>query len=114
MSTLFVIIGLLTILAATFEVFIADVHSQHVDSRFDFHRYKADLLGGFSFLKEEKGIRNIYTYVSIAGGTAYGLYLMVQAYFQTMSFLTVTMLAFLRSAETIGRILGEMCIRDSL
>lgn len=31
---------------------------------------------------------------------------MVQAYFQTVSFLTVTMLAFLRSAETVGRIIG--------
>jgi DHA3 family macrolide efflux protein-like MFS transporter len=106
MSTLFMIIGLLTIVAATFEVFIADVHSQHTDIRFDFEQYKADILGGFNFLKEEKGIRNIYTYMSITNGTAYGLYLMVQAYFQNVSFLTVTMLAFLRSAETIGRIIG--------
>ncbi len=69
-------------------------------------RYKADIIGGFSFLKEEKGIRNIYTYMSITNGAANGLYLMVQAYFQTVSFLTVTMLAFLRSAETVGRIIG--------
>jgi DHA3 family macrolide efflux protein-like MFS transporter len=30
----------------------------------------------------------------------------VQAYFQTASFLTVTKFAFLRSAETVGRIIG--------
>jgi len=44
--------------------------------------------------------------MSITNGAANGLYLMVQAYFQTVSFLTVTMLAFLRSAETVGRIIG--------
>ena len=105
-SILFIIIGLLTILAATFEVFITNIHHHQADGEFSFEKYKADILGGFSFLKEEKGIRNIYTYMSITNGAANGLGLMVQAYFQTMSFLTVTMLAFLRSAETIGRILG--------
>lgn len=107
-STLFVIIGVLTVIAATFEVFITDTHNSQNDKGFDFQQYKADLIGGFSYLKEEKGIRNIYTYMSITNGTANGLYLMIQAYFQTVSFLTVTMLAFLRSAETIGRILGGL------
>ena len=105
-STLFVIIGILTILAATFETFITNIHNAQVDNEFDFKQYKADLIGGFSFLKEEKGIRNIYTYMSITNGAANGLQLMIQAYFQTVSFLTVTMLAFLRSAETVGRIIG--------
>ena len=105
-SILFIIIGILTILAATFEVFIANIHNGQKDGKLDFKQYKADILGGFSFLKEEKGIRNIYTYMSITNGTATGLHLMVQAYFQTVSFLTVTMLAFLKSAETVGRIIG--------
>ncbi len=105
-SILFIIIGLLTILAATFEVFITNIHHHQADGEFSFEKYKADILGGFSFLKEEKGIRNIYTYMSITNGAANGLGLMVQAYFQTVSFLTVTMLAFLRSAETVGRIIG--------
>lgn len=107
-STLFVIIGILTIIAATFEVFITNTHNSEVDKEFSFQQYKADLISGFSFLKEEKGIRNIYTYMSITNGVANGLYLMIQAYFQTVSFLTVTMLAFLRSAETVGRILGGL------
>lgn len=105
-SILFIIIGILTILAATFEVFIANIHNGQKNGKLDFKQYKADILGGFSFLKEEKGIRNIYTYMSITNGTATGLHLMVQAYFQTVSFLTVTMLAFLKSAETVGRIIG--------
>ena len=105
-SALFVIIGVLTIIAATFELFITNIHNGEINKGFDFQEYKSDLVGGFNFFKEEKGIRNIYTYMSITNGAANGLHLMVQAYFQTASFLTVTMLAFLRSAETVGRILG--------
>lgn len=107
-STLFIIIGILTLIAATFEVFITNIHNGDKNSKFDFKQYKADILGGFSFLKNEKGIRNIYTYMSVTNGVANGVHLMVQAYFQTVSFLTVTMLAFLRSAETFGRILGGL------
>ncbi len=105
-STLFMIVGILTILAATSEVLITNIHNHQTDGKFDFEQYKADILGGFSFLKEEKGIRNIYTHMGITNGVAFGFQLIVQAYFQTVSFLTVTMLAFLRSAETVGRIIG--------
>ena len=105
-SLLFVIIGILTLIAASFEIFISNIHKGEMDSEFDFKQYKLDILGGFNFLKEEKGIRNIYTYMSVTNGVANGMFLMVQAYFQTVSFLTVTMLAFLRSAETVGRIIG--------
>lgn len=107
-SALFVIIGLLTIIAATFELFISNIHRGEINEGLDFQAYKTDLIDGFKFFRDEKGIRNIYTYMSITNGTANGLHLMVQAYFQTSSFLTVTMLAFLRSAETIGRIIGGL------
>lgn len=106
LSFLFVIIGSLTIIAASFELFISNIHKGEKNKRFDFKEYKSDLLGGFAYLRKEKGIRNIYTYMSITSGIANGNTLMIQAYFQTISFLTVTMLAFLRSAETIGRIIG--------
>lgn len=107
-SALFVTIGLLTIIAATFELFISNIHSGEINDGLDFQAYKTDLIDGFKFFRDEKGIRNIYTYMSITNGAANGLQLMVQAYFQTSSFLTVTMLAFLRSAETIGRIIGGL------
>lgn len=106
MSTLFVIIGILTFTAATFELFISNIHINKSKQKFDFKEYKEDLIGGFRYLKKEKGIRNIYTYMGITNGNANGSMLMIQAYFQTVSFLSVTMLAFLRSAETIGRIIA--------
>lgn len=108
MSTLFIIIAILTSIAATFELFITNTSVADKESKFDFKQYKEDLFGGFNFLKKEKGIRNIYTYMSITNGVATGIQLMVQAYFQTVSFLSVTMLAFLKSAETSGRIIGGL------
>jgi len=70
--------------------------------------YKHDITEGFIFLKREKGIRNIYTYMSITIGNSSGMQIVTQAFYQTQPWLTVTMLGFLRSSETIGRILGGL------
>lgn len=103
---LFVLIGILTVIAASFEVFITNINKDETNSRFDIKQYYKELMGGFKFLKNERGIVNIYTYMSITNGVGNGLYLMIQAYFQTTSYLTITMLAFLKSIETLGRIIG--------
>lgn len=105
-NKIFIIIGFLTIIAATFEIFINNIHHTTEKTKFDFSEYKKDMLKGFEFLSNEKGIRNIYTYMSVTNGVANSIGIMIQAYFQTVSFLSVTMLAFLRSAETVGRIIG--------
>lgn len=44
--------------------------------------------------------------MSITNGASHGVDVIVQAYFQTQPYLTVTMLGFLKSAEMIGRVLG--------
>lgn len=103
---LFVLIGILTVIAASFEVFITNINKDETNFKFDIKKYYEELRGGFKFLKNERGIVNIYTYMSITNGVSNGLYLMIQAYFQTTSYLTVTMLAFLKSMETLGRIIG--------
>lgn len=103
---LFFLIGILTVIAASFEVFITNINNDETNFKFDIKKYYEELRGGFKFLKNERGIVNIYTYMSITNGVGNGLYLMIQAYFQTNSYLTVTMLAFLKSMETLGRIIG--------
>jgi MFS family permease len=103
---LFVLIGILTIIAASFELCITNINKEETNSKFNIKDYYEELRGGFRFLKNERGIVNIYTYMSITNGVGNGLYLMIQAYFQTTSYLTVTMLAFLKSMETLGRIIG--------
>lgn len=108
MSTiLFIVVGLMIL--SVFSLFFIESDEKKGNGTregFDFQQYKADIKAGFNYLKEEKGIRNIYTYMSIANGCGFGAHMMVQAYFQTAAFLTTTMLGFLRSAETIGRTIG--------
>ena len=76
--------------------------------KYSFHQYKQDIQEGFAYLKKEKGIRNIYTYMAITSGTSEGTAIAIQAYYQTNPMLSVTMLGFLKSAEMIGRVLSGM------
>lgn len=69
-------------------------------------QYFADMKEGFVYLKNEKGIRNIYSYMSITNGASYGVNVITQVYYQTQPWLTVTMLGFLKSAEMAGRVIG--------
>ena len=101
-------IALLTLTAATFELFIRNLGFKKAEKSTNLREYVADCKAGFVFLRQEKGLRNIYTYMAITGGVSMGVGLMIQAYFQTVSFLTVAMLGFLRSAETLGRMLGGL------
>lgn len=103
---LLVAIAGLTLTAATFELFIRNTGFQKQEKTKSLSQYFTDCKVGFVFLRQESGLRNIYTYMAITGGVSMGVHLMVQAYFQTSSFLTVAMLAFLSSAETLGRMLG--------
>lgn len=105
---LLVAIAILTLTAATFELFIRNVGFKKTEKTTNLREYIADCKAGFIFLRKEKGLRNIYSYMAITGGVSMGVGLMVQAYFQTVSFLTVAMLGFLRSAETLGRMLGGL------
>lgn len=86
---------------------ITEVRSK-VQEKYVFKQYKDDILEGFYYLKKEKGIRNIYAYMSITNGASNGTSMMTQAFYQTQPWLTVTMLGFLRSSETIGRVLGGL------
>lgn len=103
---LLVSIGILTLIAATFELFISNIGSRKVKESMGWPEYIADCKAGFAYLRKEKGLRNIYSYMAITSGVATGVQLMVQAYFQTVRFLTVAMLGFLKTAETLGRVLG--------
>lgn len=105
---LLILIGFLTLIAATFELFIGNQGLRRKEGTWSWREYIADCKAGFKYLRREKGLRNIYSYMAITNGVATGIQLMVQAYFQTVHFLTVAMLAFLRTAETLGRMLGGL------
>lgn len=105
MGQLFLLVSGLTAVSVAIESCIREVLAPAQES-YRFTRYCREIKEGFAYLKKEKGIRNIYAYMSITNGTSAGISVIVQAYYQTQPWLTVTMLGFLKSAEMIGRVIG--------
>ena len=105
MSTLFFLVAGILMISILIESRIEE--NRKVEKQvYTLKQYKEDIKQGFRYLKKEKGITNIYTYMAVSNGTYEGSYIALQAYFQTNPMLSVTMLGFLRSAEMVGRVLS--------
>ena len=103
MSTLFFLVAGILMISILIESRIEE--NRKVEKQvYTLKQYKEDIKEGFRYLKKEKGITNIYTYMAVSNGTYEGSYIALQAYFQTNPMLSVTMLGFLRSAEMVGRV----------
>lgn len=102
---IFLFMGVMLLITATFEFFITEDVPKPAGA-LTLASYLEDLKGGFQFLKDEKGLRNIYAYLGVSNGVSTGNWLMYQAFFQTSPLLGVTLFGFLRSAETLGRAIG--------
>ncbi len=105
MEGFFLIVSGLTIVSVIIESCIKENRTD-VPELYTLKQYCVDIKEGFAFLKREKGIRNIYSYMSITNGASNGISIITQAYYQTCPWLTVTMLGFLKSAEMIGRVIS--------
>jgi MFS family permease len=67
------------------------------------------MMGGIRYLRNEKGVRNIYTYMATSIAVGNGNYLMSMAYFQSgANGFTTAMFSFLQSSETLGRMAGGL------
>lgn len=106
MRFLFLLVAAITGLSVLIESQILVQPKNKEAAGFTFDQYKHDIKEGFSYLKNEKGIRNIYTYMAFSSGTSEGTTIAIQAYYQTNPLLSVTMLGFLKSAEMVGRVLS--------
>lgn len=102
---IFIIVAFVGLVDVILESMITETKHE-AESTLSWSMYKQELIEGFTFLKKEKGIRNIYTYMSITSGASNGIVVVTQAFYQTQAWLTVTMLGFLKSSEMIGRIIG--------
>ena len=71
-------------------------------------QWRADFAEGFRFIRREKGIRNIYAYMSFASASGEGTSILVRAWFQASPALSVTMLGVLNSAEMVARLLSGL------
>lgn len=107
MHYLFILVGILSALAATAEMFIEN-KGKTPGHDMDMKAFFRDMQEATEYLKKEKGLINIYTYMSLSTGIAMAGHLYIQVYFQTSLVLGVTKLGFLTTAETLGRTLGGL------
>ena len=105
MTVIFLMVACISFVSVIIELFISATNSI-CGEKYTFSEYLSDLKEGFIFMKKEKGIRNIYTYMSITNGASEGIGILTQAYFQTNPILNITMFGFLTSAEMLGRLFG--------
>lgn len=105
---LFLLVGALLLTAAAFESQIKIMEKQATVQSFSLSEYKYQIIEGFNYMKKEKGLRNIYSYMAITNACSNGTELMTMTYFQTTSALTTTMYALLTSAVTFGRMIGGL------
>ena len=105
---LFLIVGVSLMIASAFESRIRYVHvRKNTANQGGLKQYADDMLEGIRYLKREKGVRSIYSYMMITNATGEANGKMVMAHFQTTSGLTTAMYGLLTSAETIGRLVGS-------
>ena len=105
MAEIFHLVTGITLLSVTVECCIREGTTANTE-KYTWKVYLRDIREGFSYIKREKGIQNIYAYMSITNGISDGNAILTQAFYQTSPHLTVTMLGFLKSAEMIGRGMG--------
>ena len=100
--------GGLLLLAATVETRIQVEENVSRGGRFSFRDYLADFREGFHYLRREKGLLRIYTYMPLTQGLSSSTGNLVTAYFRTTPGLDMTMYAFFTTVEFIGRTLGGL------
>lgn len=105
-TLVFIIEGALLLVAAIFECFITKDRGRREKVPFSFKTYFHDMLGGIRYLKQEKGVRGIYSYMAVANAVSGGNDLMSMAFFQSTPGMGTTMYSLLISSETLGRMLG--------
>ena len=102
---IFLFVAFLTLISVIVESCIK-APCKKSNEKYSIREYISDIIEGFKYIKKEKGIRNIYTYMSITNGASNGINVITQAYYQSQPWLSVTMLGFGKSAEMIGRVIS--------
>lgn len=100
--------GGLSLLAAIIESRI-DIIEQRRDSQgFSFKAWWSDIREAAAYLKAEKGIMNIYSYMAVTNGVAAGYSSVLVAFFRTAPGMTAAMYSMFSVMEFAGRTLGGM------
>ncbi len=104
-APIILIYGILLWIAAFFEHFIR-IHEETSIHEFDFKQYIDDMKSTVTYLKEEKGIRNIYLAMPFSQGFSEGSEPLIMAYFSNNPALGITLYSLFTVAQFIGRFIG--------
>lgn len=107
MSTIFIISSFLSLMPSLMILFISATGSDEEEkTRITLKGYIDDLKDGLLFFRQEKGIRNIETYIAITSGASGSITLLVQAFMQSNPALGVLYFGLVKSLEMAGRLAG--------
>lgn len=99
----------LSLLAAAVESRIRVQEPRRVKGRaFSPAAWWRDLQEAFAYLRREKGLRSIYSYMAVTNGVAQGYSPILVAFFRTTPGLSVVMYSAFTVAEFLGRTLGGL------
>ena len=96
----------LSLLAAAVESRIQITEARRDSGRFSFKLWWGDICEAARYLKEEPGLRSIYSYMAVTNGVAGGYAPLLVAFFRTAPGLSATLYSLFSVAEFLGRSLG--------
>lgn len=110
MWVIFLAQGILMTISSLFylNIRIDESNRERSAGHLTFRQYREEFLGGFRYLRQEQGVRSLYTYMMFTNACGSGTNMMVMAHFQSSPLLTTAMYSFVFTAETIGRMLGGL------
>lgn len=101
--------GVLSLLAAAVESRIDLVEKRDLaGGKFSFSLWFQDLKDAMAFLKKEKGLQSVYSYVAYSNGLAAGYSSVLIAFFRTAPGFSVAMYSAFSVAEVLGRTIGGL------
>ncbi|MBE6899982.1 MAG: MFS transporter [Ruminococcaceae bacterium] len=99
--------GVLSVLAAFIESGIKiDEKNRLGEEIYTFSMWKSDIAEAAKYLKKEKGLRSIYSYMAFTNGIGNGYNPLLVAFFSTAAGMTAAMYSLFSAAEFIGRSIG--------
>ncbi len=100
--------GALSLCAAVTESFIRLEETSRLGGEgYDLQKWKADLKEAFAYLRQEKGLQSLYSYMSVANGIARGYSAILVAFFRTAPGMSAAMYSVFSVAEFLGRTVGS-------
>ena len=106
-GTMLIMQGVLSVFAALIESRIKlDEKSRLEDEKYTFKMWKEDISEAAKYLKKEKGLQSIYSYMAFTNGIGNGYNPLLVAFFSTAAGMTAAMYSLFSAAEFIGRSIG--------